>query len=45
MLVWALYTESYPRLGTEFFLSTYRAYIPVDKFGGRELIFWAVLRP
>jgi len=50
---WALYVRSYPRmhvgsyprLGTGFSLSAYVACVPKDEFGGRESIFWAIVRP
>jgi hypothetical protein len=38
-----MHVRSYPRLDTGF--SAYRACAPKDEFGGRESIFWAVLRP
>ena len=52
-LAWALYVRSYPRmygrsyprLGARFPLSAYGVYAPKDKFGGRESIFWAIVRP
>jgi hypothetical protein len=40
-----MYARSYPRLGTGFSLCAYGACTPGDEFGGRESIFWAVLRP
>ena len=43
--MWALHAESYPRLGTGFPLSAHGACMPADEFGGRESIFWAIVRP
>ena len=40
-----MHVRSYPRLGAGFPLSAYRACAPKDEFGGRESIFWAIVRP
>jgi hypothetical protein len=40
-----LHVRSYPRLGTGFSLCAYVVCAAKDEFGGRELIFWAILRP
>jgi len=40
-----MHVRSYPRLGTGFSLSAYMACALKDEFGGRESIFWAIVRP